>query len=357
MEHVTWSCHQINSTKVRLGQAELALVRAIAKDLIAAYIVQTPFSTSGFWSTFLISKVDPDNPAASRKVSGVVATGSDVHLGQIFSEVRDGAEACSYHPLLLPVQLFREYYEKSALMLDKIVEGVANVETKLLIELKQQRAKTSLSKATDWKLVEMSEILHQCSMDLAELKRRQSFEEDTAEKMREVLKKQQSFQLLRKLDRYDQWARSRKGNSENLPNRIESQKNLVSSPNRKSSGRKKNLPSRFLLTDNDSQLFALLSQRDNVVSIGLSREALADSKAMKTLSVMTILFLPGAFVATIFSMDMISFQDSRQQVRIYAAIVVPLTFVLMGVYLFWLWSTDKVSHNDADTAEKGGKQA
>lgn len=60
---------------------------------------------------------------------------------------------------------------------------------------------------------------------------------------------------------------------------------------------------------------------------------------MKTLSILTILFLPGAFIATIFSTNMFDFKSKNQQVRIYFAIVIPLTAVLMICWVLWLKNT------------------
>jgi hypothetical protein len=60
---------------------------------------------------------------------------------------------------------------------------------------------------------------------------------------------------------------------------------------------------------------------------------------MKTLSILTILFLPGAFIATMFSTNMFDFKSKDQQVRIYFAIVIPLTAVLMICWVLWLKNT------------------
>jgi hypothetical protein len=60
---------------------------------------------------------------------------------------------------------------------------------------------------------------------------------------------------------------------------------------------------------------------------------------MKTLSILTILFLPGAFVATLFSTNMFTFEDETREIQIYFAVVVPLTVVLMVGWLQWLKNT------------------
>ena len=60
---------------------------------------------------------------------------------------------------------------------------------------------------------------------------------------------------------------------------------------------------------------------------------------MKTLSILTILFLPGAFVATVFSTNMFKFQEGNQEIWIYFVIVVPLTALLMVGWILWLKNT------------------
>ena|SRR6478735_2193046 len=93
------------------------------------------------------------------------------------------------------------------------------------------------------------------------------------------------------------------------------------------------------VTDGQWQLYNLITQHDSYLQARLARESLRDSKAMKTLSILTILFLPGAFIATIFSTNMFDFKSKNQQVRIYFAIVIPLTAILMICWVLWLKNT------------------
>lgn len=72
---------------------------------------------------------------------------------------------------------------------------------------------------------------------------------------------------------------------------------------------------------------------------------------MKTLSILTILFLPGAFIATVFSTSMFEFEDSTHQMRIYLAITVPLTAVLMLGWAVWIRNTAGTIR--VDDPEKG----
>lgn len=80
----------------------------------------------------------------------------------------------------------------------------------------------------------------------------------------------------------------------------------------------------------------MISQQDNVVSIKFAKEGLSDSKAMKMLSILTIVFLPATFVAMLFTTDLVSFEDSGAELEAYIQIVGPLTVVLMVLYGLWL---------------------
>jgi len=84
------------------------------------------------------------------------------------------------------------------------------------------------------------------------------------------------------------------------------------------------------------KLYSLTTPHDSYLQPELARESLRDSKAMKSLSILTILFRPGAFAITLISTDMFSFANQMQEIRIYFAVVVPLTAILTTTWLLWL---------------------
>ncbi|RSL88390.1 hypothetical protein BHE90_000049 [Fusarium euwallaceae] len=96
-------------------------------------------------------------------------------------------------------------------------------------------------------------------------------------------------------------------------------------------------------------VYNLVAQRDNKnnyemarISLEISRTAKDDSFAMFTLAVMSILFLPGAFIATLFSMDLFdwSAKDGKRVINsrfwTYWAIALPLTLMVLIGWLSWL---------------------
>lgn len=63
----------------------------------------------------------------------------------------------------------------------------------------------------------------------------------------------------------------------------------------------------------------------------IAREAKADGSAMRTIATLTMVFLPGTFVSSVFSTPIL--ENARWQ--LYVAIAIPLTFL---VFLsWWVW--------------------
>ncbi|KAF5609026.1 Mg2+ transporter like zinc transport [Fusarium pseudoanthophilum] len=240
------------------------------------YIIQTPFYSKGFWSLLLYTMTNRDVAGASTKLSGVIQVDKDVNLTNIFRDVRD------------------------------LVARVSKVDDDLLRHLQDEDKLDDASKLYR----SLSMTLHECSMDLAELGRRRKFEKELGSVLQKDLSHDSKLRVL--VEIYSRMSQSRDSDIESLPGKIESQRNV---------------------------LYNLITQHDSYLQARLARESLRDSKAMKTLSILTILFLPGAFIATMFSTNMFDFKSKNQQVRIYFAIVIPLTAFLMICWVLWLKNT------------------
>ncbi|MCJ1243175.1 hypothetical protein MMC30_000372 [Trapelia coarctata] len=96
-------------------------------------------------------------------------------------------------------------------------------------------------------------------------------------------------------------------------------------------------------------VYNFMGQRDNKLNIEVARdsksiaaESKRDSSSMKTIAVLTIVFLPGTFVAALFSMPMFNWQaDSTTAVVsprfwVYWAITAPLTIVVVLIWFIWI---------------------
>ncbi|CEI70518.1 unnamed protein product [Fusarium venenatum] len=270
------------------------------------YIIQTPFYSTGFWSLLLYSMADSSAVGESSKLSGVIQADVGVDLRNIFHDVRNLVDRHGHHQTLLPVQLFKSHYEATLAAFNSIQTDVAIVDDELLKQFKDESKMDDASKLYR----HLSMTLHMCSMNLAELGRRREFEEEFGSKLQKDLESDSKLKVV--VEIYSRMSKSRDSDIESLPGKIESQRNV---------------------------LFNLITQHDSSLQARLARESLRDSKAMKTLSILTILFLPGAFIATVFSTEMFDFKSKDQQVRIYFAITIPLTAVLMICWVLWLKNT------------------
>lgn len=118
------------------------------------------------------------------------------------------------------------------------------------------------------------------------------------------------------------------------------------------------------------QLFHLISQQETQLSISVAEDsrmlALAtkdDSTAMRTLAAVTIIFLPGTFVAAFFAMPLFHWETAptaghsimTRQFWLYWAVTLPLTLVTVGSWL--LWMRLQARRRRVRDSEWGGREA
>ncbi|KAJ3570173.1 hypothetical protein NPX13_g5815 [Xylaria arbuscula] len=105
-----------------------------------------------------------------------------------------------------------------------------------------------------------------------------------------------------------------------------------------------------------SILHSIISQVDNRLNARLAAASSHDSAAMKTLAFLTALFLPGTFVATIFSTDFFDWQGGNggkvvsELFWVFWAFAVPLTIVVAVGWRLW-WSFEKKRFDEDIKAE------
>ncbi|KHN99540.1 Mg2+ transporter protein, CorA-like/Zinc transport protein ZntB [Metarhizium album ARSEF 1941] len=92
-------------------------------------------------------------------------------------------------------------------------------------------------------------------------------------------------------------------------------------------------------------LYNIMSQREARLNLEIAGEqrriahaSKRDSTAMKTISLMGTLFLPGTYLASVFSMTFFNFQETAHPVSvnlwIYFAVTVPVTAAIVAI---WVW--------------------
>ncbi|KAI9702332.1 MAG: hypothetical protein M1836_000811 [Candelina mexicana] len=111
-----------------------------------------------------------------------------------------------------------------------------------------------------------------------------------------------------------------------------------------------------LIARNDSRTNISVAEASRQIAIETKR----DSNAMKTIAALTMIFLPGTFVATLFSMVFFkadSAPDSRFSVDphwwVYVAVTIPLTIITILVWLGWLrWKEARRVHDEENNLAK-----
>lgn len=92
---------------------------------------------------------------------------------------------------------------------------------------------------------------------------------------------------------------------------------------------------------NEIQLaFNIVAQHDAAISVEIGHAARSDNAAMKTISFVTLVFLPPTFISTIFSMSFFDYSvDSGWTVSskfwVYWAFAVPITIVSLLLWNYW----------------------
>ena len=88
-------------------------------------------------------------------------------------------------------------------------------------------------------------------------------------------------------------------------------------------------------------MLSMITQNEAEHMAAIAVDSKRDSTAMKAIAVLTMLFLPGTFVATFFSMTMFDWNPSNGTPRVsrfiwmYWLISIPLTLLVMLLWLFW----------------------
>ncbi|KAF9638455.1 hypothetical protein BFW01_g9352 [Lasiodiplodia theobromae] len=112
-----------------------------------------------------------------------------------------------------------------------------------------------------------------------------------------------------------------------------------------------------------SALHTIFAQRDSRANIEMAKvnhqmardsarlasAAKRDSSSMKTIAILTTVFLPGTFVSALFSTPLV--ESDPSQFWIYWAITVPLTGLVMGLWAMWMyWINGKNRIKDEEAA-------
>lgn len=110
--------------------------------------------------------------------------------------------------------------------------------------------------------------------------------------------------------------------------------------------------------------FHVTSQHSNLISMQIAHAAQVDSRAMRTISILGLVFLPGTFISAVFSMSFFNFtpatvdQPGRWNVSekfwLYWAVAIPVTALTVAVW--WMWQKSMPTTPQVKFAAKANKE-
>ncbi|SPO06541.1 uncharacterized protein DNG_09231 [Cephalotrichum gorgonifer] len=283
------------------------------------YIVQTPSTGRSTWSLILVSDTRFIRGAAILQADGLRSAHA---ILQKVSKVRGKHP----NPLLLLLHLFMDYHEETSKGFKTISDQVTEVDRDILEALRRgdnhgDTASNKIDTPKGDNFAQLNRNLHEASSNLVNIARRNEFEKGLCSMLQVDLRGDPLLTELVNLS----------AKSDKLGLEI------------------KDLPER--ISGHRTVLYSLIAQRDASLQYDLSKATFKDSKAMKTLAIITMVFLPATFVATLFSADMISFKSKGQASWIYAVAVVPFT---VGLVLAWFWWPKGSENNSDELDEEAG---
>ncbi|KAJ6133893.1 hypothetical protein N7523_000215 [Penicillium sp. IBT 18751x] len=88
--------------------------------------------------------------------------------------------------------------------------------------------------------------------------------------------------------------------------------------------------------------FNIVAQRNNEVSLQLAKHSLSDNTMMKTVAIVSMIYLPGTFVSGIFGMSFFDYNSEKKRLDVgtdfwlYWIVTIALTLATMGIWLLCL---------------------
>jgi Mg2+ and Co2+ transporter CorA len=123
-------------------------------------------------------------------------------------------------------------------------------------------------------------------------------------------------------------------------------------------------------------LYNIIAQRESKLNFQMAAEqkklahaAKRDSGAQKTIALLGALFLPGAWLASVFSMSFFNFQNGladdggnpdlpivAEEFWIYWAVTIPVTAIIVGIWFVWERRRDRRYMEEDTLLEQGVEQ-
>ncbi|KAH8787527.1 hypothetical protein F5882DRAFT_402883 [Hyaloscypha sp. PMI_1271] len=298
------------------------------------YVFQSPFYKKGSWTLAMTVQYPGSSIrevigwlTESLKIVGILEVDHSLDLSTLLDEVHLSALGFC-HPLLLPVTLLEHHVQESARHFMAISHKLSSVED----AIDPSAAERSLLATTPTpgnssrqSYGILSKEVYECNKSLFELERRRDYEKRLQDFLTNDLNEyrdENGVKLENRLNNVKAVSNNRDLDMKSLPLRIEALQNLI----------------RNLVAQQDSQAtiqIARSTMQENAQMTALTKATLKDSNAMKNIAVLTTIFLPGTYMASLFSTTMFNFSDSTglqisSHFWIYWVITIPLTIIAFG---------------------------
>ncbi|CAI6335631.1 unnamed protein product [Periconia digitata] len=247
------------------------------------------------------------------------------------------------HPLLLPtyiLQLHRTIMEPYRYEVD---QSILRIENRIgyavpgLLYYKPVTDQLLANSAEGHGLQDIVRRLHACNTELGGIAMEATFGKEYGVFLKKTLLKLNEWHML---PEEDNWWKA----SEYLRHDIDFTTNLFFTVESQVSILKDRVLSHINLT------FSIIAQEENKLSRAVAENSKRYSAAMKTVALVTLLFLPPTFVATLFSMSMFDWNGEKPIAEtlssyfwIYWAIAAPLTFAVWFIWHIW-WKMEEKKH-------------
>ncbi|QSZ30634.1 hypothetical protein DSL72_000192 [Monilinia vaccinii-corymbosi] len=122
---------------------------------------------------------------------------------------------------------------------------------------------------------------------------------------------------------------------------------------------------RSAVRDPTHQLYNIIAQKESKLNFQMAKEqrqlahaAKRDSSTMKTISLLSAIFFPGAYLASVFSMTFFNFQDASapavsESFWVYWAVTIPCTMIIVGCWYIWEKKRERRYYLEDLDLEKG----
>ncbi|KAI9705339.1 MAG: hypothetical protein M1820_005169 [Bogoriella megaspora] len=151
--------------------------------------------------------------------------------------------------------------------------------------------------------------------------------------------------------------------AKHISSRLTSELNLLTSLKYRSQSNKERLQNELNLA------FNVVTQNDSRISVLIGRAVQSDSTAMKTLAMLTMVFLPATFTSSIFSMVFFDYTPGNaasgepgrlvvsEKWWIFWAVAIPLTALTVGCWRAWLrWGPINKFGEEEEVVDDGGRE-